>query len=241
MILLSTDGSTIKQSERLDVPANGWDKFNDVIWRSVNLEADEYSLKILSTTGYLNLCSASITSTDYEIEVPGYYNAMYYANAGNFDTTQERLGDCPYRENTPIDAKINDDLICMEAISEYDLHCNVAFTEENESVVYKIRKLAAQTKVSISLRVASKTARNIFVELSSLDTKNYGTYSLRFTKVVSSSGNASKSWDIYETLVVWDEIDIGMEERYKLTIEFLDGRVNLCAIGIYHVSEMLLG
>jgi len=246
---MSADRTSIMQSKVLEVPDSGWKKFDDVVWGSVYLKADEYTLKVISMTGSVNLCFTSITATDsntdpdsdqdfdHNIEVPGYYNAMHYVNAEFFDTTSEHLGNCPYMKSTPVDAQINNDSICKTAISKYEKHCHVAFTEKNEFLIYNFRKVATQTKVRVSLRVASKSRRKILVVLNSLDMTNG--YFSRVTKVVAAPGNDIKSWDIYNTLVVWDEIDIGTAEKYSLKIVFLDGRTNLCAIGIDYVSLVL--
>ena len=201
---------------------------------------------MLSTTGSVNLCSTSVIATnpspdldpddeDYKIVVPGHYNAMYYADADAdfFDTTLDRLGNCPYRKDTPVDAKINNDSVCKQEITEYDLHCHIAFTEKEEFVIYNFKKEATQNMVQISLRAASKRSKKILVELYSLDMDFLG-----ISKEVQTPGN-KKSWNMYDTLVVWDRIDIGIAEKYKMKILFLDGRTNLCSIGIDYVTLVM--
>ena len=92
------------QSNSFKVPAKGWQKFVDVVWESVDLEPNNYILKIVSMTGRMNLCSTSITPTkadpdpdvedededeDYIIHVPGHFSAMYYADKTS--TTQHLI------------------------------------------------------------------------------------------------------------------------------------------------------
>jgi hypothetical protein len=227
------------------VPAQGYQNFNDVVWESVLLEPNGYSLKVKSTTGSINLCSVAIFETDttnnidpdpdpdpdpddddYKVVVPGIYSAMYYSDDDSFDTTMDHLGNCPFRKDTTsIDAKINNDSICKQSITENGQHCNVAFTEINEYLFYDFKKEADQKSIKVFIRVASTRKRDISVELYSSDM-----VVLFGSKVVRTPGN--DSWDIYDNLVVWDKIDIGNEEVFKLKIAFLEGHVNLCSFGL---------
>jgi hypothetical protein len=62
--LMDIDGMNILQQSYFKVPAEGWQKFSDVVWKSVYLEPNDYILKVVSTTGKVNLCSTSITPTN---------------------------------------------------------------------------------------------------------------------------------------------------------------------------------
>lgn len=246
--LMDIDGMNILQSNSFKVPAEGWQKFVDVVWKSVYLEPNDYILKVVSTTGYVNLCSTSITPTDpddedeeeeYTIFVPGYYSAMYYADTDFYDTTPDRLGNCPYRNDRPVDAKKNKDSICNQAITVtgYDTHCHIAFTDKNEFLIYNFKKEATQNMVQISLRVASKRSNRILVELEGSDMIDGDFFGIN--KVIQTPGNDAKSFKIYDTIVVWEQVDIGTAEKYKLKLVFLDGRTDLCSIGIEYVSILI--
>merc|ERR1719162_440594 len=248
--LMDMDGMNILQSNSFKVPAEGWQNFVDVVWKSVDLEPNNYILKVVSTTGFVNLCSTSITPTqpdsdddeeeaEYTIVVPGYYSAMYYADTDFYDTTPARLGNCPYRKDRPVDAKKNKDSICNQAITVpgYDTQCHIAFTDKNEFLIYNVKKEATQTMVQISLRVASKRSRRILVELEGSDKGDEAFVGIN--KVIETPGNDANSFKIYDTIVVWEQVDIGTAEKYKLKLVFLDGKTDLCSIGIEYVSILI--
>jgi len=46
------------------VPVKGWDTFDDLVWESLDLEPNDYTLKVISTTGHVNLCSTSIIAVN---------------------------------------------------------------------------------------------------------------------------------------------------------------------------------
>jgi hypothetical protein len=228
MELTLADGLMVS-SKSFNVPMKGYQTFDDLVWASVILEPNDYALKIHSSTGRINLCSVAIFPASggsdppgpvetTKVVVPGLYSAMYYTEA-SVDKTPDNFGDCPYRRDTPVDAKITDDSICQEALTEYDRHCNIAFTEANEYLFYDIKKKPEQTQVKVSIRVASYRSRNIQVQLYSHDNMSVPLASKDIQTI------ERQSWTTYDTLTVWDQIDIGSLEDFKLKIEFLNGQV----------------
>uniref|UniRef100_A0A7S4AXB1 Right handed beta helix domain-containing protein n=1 Tax=Pseudo-nitzschia australis TaxID=44445 RepID=A0A7S4AXB1_9STRA len=232
MDLTTKNRETLWNSTSLSVPKHGKQNFNDIFWNSVFLEPNQYSLK-LKSSGNTNLCSVAVLLSDTssgpdpdddnsKVVVPGIYSAMYYSDADFFDTTTANRGNCPFRKDTPIDAKINNDSTCKQSKTNFNGHCNIAFTAPNEYLVYDFK--AKQDSIKVSLRVASKRKKKIHVELYSSNMV------LLEEKVVSTL--ASNSWNGYHTLVVWDQIGIGNEETFKMKITFLQGQVNLCSFEI---------
>jgi len=227
------NGAEFWDSTSLLVPNNGNQNFNDVIWESVFLEPNEYSLK-LTSSGNTNLCSVAVllsdviegpdTDDDYNVVVPGIYSAMYYSDTDFVDSTFSHQGNCPFRKDTPVDAKINNDFTCKESKTNFDQHCNVAFTDPNEFLVYDFKKESKQDSVKVSLRVASKRERKIRVEIFSSN--------LNLLEQKNITTQESTSWEAYSTIIVWDEVHIGEEETFKMKVTFLDGQVNFCAFAI---------
>jgi hypothetical protein len=157
------------------------------------------------------------------VVVPGQYNAMSFTN-DYLDQDRTREGSCPYRTDTPVDAKITQDSICRQAISEFDQHCNIGWTAPNEYVVYAFRKQSSKTSAKVTVRVSSLTIRDVQVDLYN------GGGALIATKQFETAGRGS--WDTYDTVVVWNSITIGTGTSYKMKITFLEGGVNMCSFGI---------
>jgi len=235
MILLTSDGDEWA-SKAFIVPAMGYQSFNDISWASVNLEPNDYFLKVISTTGRINLCSAAVLPSeddgtapdqdgeDYKVVVPGLYSAMYYTDA-SLDSTSDNFGNCPFRKNSPIDAKLNDDSVCKQAITEHDSHCHIAFTQRDEYLVYDIKKTPEKDTIKVSVRVASFREKSLRVELFSQDLAT-----LLASKDIQTPGRGS--WLVYDTLTVWDQVEVGNDEVFKMKITFIDGQVNFCSFGI---------
>jgi hypothetical protein len=187
-------------------------------------------------------------SGEFVLQVPGTYSAMFYHERISIDTTPDvRTGNCPYRQfgsiNAGVDAQINTDAECQSAIQPTELTgssaakaCNIAWTEAGETLVYDFVKDTAVDKVSVTLRVAGPTRRRINVEIFELDddadSANPQATSVVDT-VVYSPGNSVRSWTTYQTIAVWNNVEIGNNHsKYRLRITFLEGRVNLCSVGI---------
>ena len=158
------------------------------------------------------------------VVVPGQYNAMSFTN-DYLDDDSTRVGNCPFRKDTFVDAKINQDSICLQAISEFAQYCHIGWTKPNEYVVYDFKKQSSKTSVKVTVRVSSVSKRGIQVDLYS---SNGG--ALVASKQIATTG--TQSFDVYETLVVWNSITIGNGELYKMKVTFLEGAVNLCSFGI---------
>lgn len=168
--------------------------------------------------------TAPDVTTD-EVVVPGLYNAMYFTEESVLDLVDGRRGDCPVRLESFVDAEINDDAVCAEAVNGYGTSCNIAFTESGEFVVYTFRKDPSQTTVGVTLRTASTGARQLQVEILSQDgSEQLASY---------DGGNpATGSSATYNTFTVWDQAEIGTGEYYQLKITFTNGKVNFCSFGI---------
>ena len=91
--------------------------------------------------------------------------------------------------------------------------------------------------VQISLRISSKRSKRILVEIYPSNVINEDFVEIR--KVIQTPGNDDKSFNIYDTIVVWEQVDIGNAEMYKLKLVFLDGKTNLCSIGIEYISILI--
>ena len=165
------------------------------------------------------------TTAKYEVLVPGEYSAMYFTEESVLDMEDGQLGDCRVRPESFVDAQINDDAICAQAQNEFGTTCNIAYTEDGEYVVYSFRKDPSQSSVSVTLRTASIKTRQLQVDILSHDESvQIATY---------DGGNPSTgSSDTYNSITIWDQVDIGTEEYYKLKVTFPDGGVNLCSFAI---------
>mmetsp|Transcript_111283 Transcript_111283/g.227857 ORF Transcript_111283/g.227857 Transcript_111283/m.227857 type:complete len:847 (-) Transcript_111283:243-2783(-) len=235
--LITGNRNTVWDSASLLVPKQGNQDFRDVVWSAVFLEANDYSLKITSA-GNTNLCSVAIFPTDtsgdtdpdqdddgpHNVSVPGSYSAMYYSDIDSFDKTAVHNGDCPFRKDSSIDAKINNDAICQQSKTIFDNHCNIAFVNDNEHLFYDVTKEDDQERISVAIRVASKRQRRVRVEL----------YSSAMVLLQSKELLTPKqdSWDTYETLAVWDRVYIGNQQLFKMKITFLEGNINFCSFEI---------
>mmetsp|Transcript_36422 Transcript_36422/g.40944 ORF Transcript_36422/g.40944 Transcript_36422/m.40944 type:complete len:696 (+) Transcript_36422:167-2254(+) len=245
----------VEASQNLYSEGLGYNEYTTITWLNIPLIIEEpvHSIRFWFVQGNINFCAISVvynkqkiqmstplfplaapTPTpvqvlpidDYKVVIPGIYSAMYYSDTDSFDKTMIHQGNCPFRKDSSIDAKINDDFICKQSIIDYNgEYCNIAFTEKNEYLFYDFRKEADQQFVKVSIRVASKRKRSIRVELYSSDRMV-----LLGSKVVKTRG--TNSWNTYDTLVIWDQINIGNEKVFKMKIKFLEGKVNLCSFGI---------
>ena len=234
----TSNGVVVASSESFLVRADGFQTYNDIVWTpKVALKEVQYDIRVYSTTGSINMCSVAImksnaTSTNpgdgtgntKEVVVPGQYNVMSFTDDYR-DTTSSGTGNCPYRKDTTVDAKVNQDTVCLQAISEFPQHCHIGWTDPNEYVVYAFTKQASKTSVKVTVRVASLLKRDIQVNLYSTNDSN-----LLATKQFETAGRGS--WDMYDTVVVWDSINIGSQVSYKMKVTFLEGGVNMCSFGI---------
>jgi hypothetical protein len=149
---------------------------------------------------------------------------MYFSDESTLDLDDGRRGDCPVRAESFVDALLTDDPTCGEAVNVYGIACSVAFTEDGEYVVYAFRKDPLQTTVSVTLRTASVSTRLLQVEILSQDD----------SQILASYDGTSPgtgSTGTYTTFTIWDQVNIGSEENYKLKIIFPNGGVNVCSLG----------
>lgn len=243
-------GSEIDSYSLDNIRADGWQVYSDHMWENVNLPSGSYELHVSSMTGSINVCSVAVleasdgsggggdngngngSDNEFHIQVPGTYSAMFFHEASSLDMTDSRTGNCPYRQfgGVSVDAQINTDAECGQAIQPEgtggQVACNVAWTDAGEFLTYDFVKNQAQSSISVSLRVASPSRRSIGVEILTQDGS-----SLEST-VVDAPGNSDRSWTTYQTVTVWESVDIGNEDAYRLRVTFLEGRVNLCSVGI---------
>jgi hypothetical protein len=234
MELIKADGSPWESFASFDVPSNGWQNFDDMFWSAVDLEAGDYILIISSKSGGLNLCSVAVLPAedsegpdpdeDYQIMVPGFYNALSYIDPTN-DSTSDNIGNCPFRKGSPVDAKLVNDATCQQATTEFSQHCNIAFTESNESVFYDIQKKPGQSTLKISFRMASYSPKDVRIELFSA-----GDMTLLASTDIRTPGR--QDWNAYDTLPVWDSVNVGSGEFLKMKVTFLNGGVNFCAFEV---------
>lgn len=237
MEVMTSNGSTVSSFETFDVPGNGWQSFDDLYWTAVNMQPGKYILKIYSKSGSINVCSVAVLPSgggsggggggDNEgspVAVPGFYSAMFYTDESN-DSTADSMGNCPYRRDTPVDSKTVSDSVCKQATTEFAQHCNIAFTEANEAVMYDITNTSGKSSVKVTLRVASYRSRDLKVELLSATGST-----VLATKTVSTVG--SLNWDAYDTLTVWNSVNVGGAKSFRMKVTFLNGQVNFCAFGI---------
>jgi hypothetical protein len=160
-----------------------------------------------------------------EIVVPGQYSALYFTVESELDLTDGRRGDCPERPESFVDAQVNQDAVCAQAINAYGTTCHIAFTEDGEFLIYDFRKNPLQTSVKVTLRTAAKNPRLLQVAILSQDESEQ-------IAVFDLYNPSTGSGETFDTFTVWDQIDIGSEEYYRLKITFWDGSVNLCSVGI---------
>jgi hypothetical protein len=231
-----SNGSILASFETNDVPGSGWQIFDDLLWTAVNMNPGDFILKIYSTTGSINVCSVAILPSDdtgggvdpppnsSQVVVPGFYSAMFYAKGSN-DNDGENIGNCPFRKDSPIDAKTVNDSICKLSVTEFEQHCQVAFTESNEYLIYDVANDVKKTSLKITLRVSSYRSRNLRIELFTPD----GT-TLLVRKDISTIGR--QDWNAYETITVWNSVDVRNVDAFKMKVTFLNGQVNLCAFGV---------
>jgi hypothetical protein len=237
MKLTKSDGSSIASYETYEVPGSGWKIFDDLYWTNVNMNPGDFILKIYSTTGNINVCSVAIlpsNDTDgvgdplpddsSQVVVPGFYSAMFYTEGSN-DNNGDNIGNCPIRKDSPIDAKTVNDPICKEAVTDFGQHCQIAFTESDEFLIYDVANSVGKSSLKITLRVASYRSRNMRIELFTID----GTILLARKDI---STTARQDWNAFETITVWNSVNVRNVDSFKIKVTFLNGQVNLCAFGV---------
>ncbi|KAL3922684.1 MAG: hypothetical protein SGILL_002070 [Bacillariaceae sp.] len=234
MGLTKADGTPWESFASYEVPSNGWQNFDDMFWSLVPLEPGDYVLTVTSDSGGLNLCSVAVLPAEkgvdpdpdgeYPVAVPGFYNAMFYTDSF-IDNTPDNIGNCPFRKGRSVDAKLVTDAICKQAMTEYIQHCNIAFTEPNESVFYDVKNQPGKSTLKISVRVASYNPKNVRFELFSASSMD-----LLASNDIQTPGR--QDWNAYDTLEVWDSVNVGLTEYLKMKVTFLNGGVNFCAFEI---------
>ncbi|KAG7349597.1 hypothetical protein IV203_012194 [Nitzschia inconspicua] len=207
MELMRSNGSAVSSFETYDVPSSGFQSFEDLFWTSVNIQPGAYILKIYSKTG-----------------IPGFYSALYYTE-GSIDNTPKRIRNCPYRKDTSIDANTVIDSVCKQATTEFAQHCTVSFTEPNETLIYAIENYTGKSSLKVTLRVASFRSRDLRIELFTAN----GSSTLA-SKTISTIGK--QDWNVYDTITLWNSVNVGSAESLQMKVTFLNGQVNLCAFGI---------
>jgi hypothetical protein len=153
------------------------------------------------------------SSTVYLI-VPGDFSAMAFTDW--FDKTDERIGDCPVRKDTSVDAALNHDYICQKAKSPFHVACNIHKTRTDEYLVYKFKKDPYKHRVDFSFRLASnREYRRIKVIV----------YSKSGREIASTIiESPSEGRDAYESKS-WSNVYLGSGENFELKILFLDSKV----------------
>lgn len=184
------------------------------------------SLALNSTVAPVAAPTTPVVGSPYEIVVPGVYSALYYTQESELDIADGQRGSCTARPESFVDAQENGDAICAQATNSFGTTCHIAFTEDGEFLVYDFRKDPLQTTVTVTLRTATKNPRLLQLVILSQDGLDQ-IAALDFSN--PSTGPDDKTFD---TFTVWDAVDIGGEEYYKLRITFVDGSVNLCTVGI---------
>ena len=202
----------------IKAPGKGWQAFRDVlVFDNIYLEKGVYTLKIIFTTGWVNLCSVGVKySTErHFVAVPATINALDFADY--YDTSEKHRGNCGYG---PVDAKrTTSDSPCTGTGD-----CHIAFTEPGEYVVYQFETNGQSQYVDITVRVASLRSDKEFRVQIGDNGPN---------KTFAAPG---KGWQQFEN-VVWKSIHIGQERYHKIWVFTTTGQVNLCSVSIDYSTE----
>jgi hypothetical protein len=218
----------VGMEESFDIPAHGWQNFEDVVWRQVPLGENYFRLRIRFVTGSVNVCSVGlrrspVVSRDHLV-APGLFSALMYID--HDENTPERYGLCP--DGGPVDAQVTTDAICQEALSEFeDFSCNIGFTEAGEFVTYAFETDGQHEYINLSFRIAS-AIDDTFIRVEF--TKGNG------TPWIFDHRSPDDGWQAYET-VTWEKVYIGPRTQHSVTVNFLTGNVNLCAFGVEYYEE----
>jgi hypothetical protein len=152
-------------------------------------------------------------SSSYLI-VPGHFSAMTFIDW--FDTTDERIGDCPVRKDTSVDAALNHDHKCQQATSPYHADCNIQKTKTDEYLLYKFKKDPSKHRVDFKFRLASnREHRRIKVIVYSKTGKE---------KVSTILESPSEGRDSYDS-IAWSNVNLGGDDKFELKVLFLDSKV----------------
>lgn len=140
-----------------------------------------------------------------------------------FDTTDERIGDCPARKDTSVDAALNHDYKCQQATSPFDVDCNIQKTKADEYVMYKFKKDPSKHRVDFSFRLASnKEHRKIKAIVYSKNGKEIASTILE---------SPSEGRDSYDS-IPWSNVNLGDDDKFELKVLFLDSKVRKCTIWV---------
>jgi hypothetical protein len=203
-----------------DVPANGWQSFEDIVWEDHFLDPGDYVLKVFFSTGLVNFCSITVKDSTLRFfyKVPATINALFYADY--LEKTTRHFGNCPTPNlfgsgEGPVDAQLTSDIACRESGD-----CHIAFTDPGEFLKYQF-EIDGRTdaRVNITFRVASaRTDKTFRAELFNPDME-------------ASFSAPGKGFQIFDD-IVWENVYLGSNKYHGLYVHFTTGQVNLCSIHI---------
>jgi hypothetical protein len=212
----------------LVTPGKGWNAFEDVVWRNVDLTsasggpnylglyfADSMnfcSLRIKPSVLPLGVCTRRILGVPFET---GPFNCV----ASN-DLTPGNQGNCGVG---PIDAKYTSDSVCRDRGGD----CQVGWTQVNESLRYQFDSTDYTGLADITFRVASERLRTFRVSLDPSDSDRL---------LEASFTTPGKGWNAFED-VVWRNVDFqnaGGTQNF-LTL-FFASDMNFCSLSIKRSS-----
>ena len=214
------------QTKTLDVINDGWQDFHDVVWDLLFLDPNHYTLRVYFETGGVNLCSVAVkpSTSRYNLFVPGMYTALMYNDY--IEHSAERRGDCPASGvwfGGPVpDAQITFDPVCNQALRETKVACNIGWTEPGEVLFYSFDLDGHHDLLNLSFRVASNSAKRRFQVTANGQSRTFST--------------PGTGWQEFKT-VTWSNLSIGTNKYFEVRVAFIDGSVNLCAVGAMYADE----
>ena len=206
--------------ETLYGPGLGWDNFQDLTWKDVELAAGTYTLKVTFVTGRIDLCSLSVsraathwTGSGILMRVPFDTGALsFVASSENTPKDYSECGD------GKVDAKYIGDSVCIERGGD----CAITGTEEDEYLQYAF-ETESVALVDVTLRIASghDTSTKIRLEIDDV----------REATTLEGSG---LGWDEYEDLT-WSFVMLPAG-NHTMTVHFASGGTDLCSVSISRIS-----
>jgi hypothetical protein len=254
--LFYEEDSDVEDSWIFETEGGGYDQYEDVTWTEVPLRGYEsmHSLAVTFLDGGVNLCmvsasysfegeapdilmqamirsntpSKSIEEIDRILTIPGAYSALYFTNESPGNSANGFVGDCRSRPDSFVDAWTTGDLVCGEAINEYETNCYLGPTNPGEWIAYDFRKEPMNEIISVSIRISSAVTEPIEVSLFSNSSMTEPLESYR--GVSPGLGSVRKRFSTY---TVWHEINVGNHSNYRIKIGFPKGGVKLCAVAVF--------
>jgi hypothetical protein len=110
----------------------------------------------------------------------------------------------------------------MEAISEHAIPCAVGWTEPNEQLTYQFQTDGNHKYVNILLRVSSNhLSRRVEVVVYSANPTTYIIYGPGY------------GWDVYKSITL-EKVHVVAARYHHISVQFLDGNMNLCSFGVQY-------